>query len=63
MVRGRGAGVSGAGPALPRTNTADEIDQGAGPRAAAVTLLALGFAEAPLLSGGRRDYPNLHEIL
>jgi len=62
MVRGRGAGVSGTGPALPRTNTTGG-DEGARPRAVAGALLALGCAEALLLGGGRRNYPNLHEIL
>lgn len=62
MVRGRGAGVSGTGPALPRTNTTG-ADEGARPRWVAGIVLALGFAEALLLYGGRRDYPNLHEIL
>jgi PAS domain S-box-containing protein len=62
MVRGRGAGVSGTGPALPRTKTRGP-DEGSRPRVLAGTLLTLGFAEVLLLSGGRRDYPNLHEIL
>ena len=62
MVRGRGGSVSGTGPAHPRTNTSVG-DEGARPRVIAGTLVALGCAEALLLCGGRRNYPNLHEVL